>query len=75
MMAGGGGQVYSLFPSFILDSLIAPLLELFKQGKYATILICFKRGMSVDSLEITWLGSTAYPMNRCLLVSVSKLMS
>ena len=56
MMASGGGQIYSLFPSFILDSLIAPLLEFFKQGKYATILICFKRGMFVDSLEITWLG-------------------
>ena len=68
MMASGGGQVYSL-SSYVLDSLIAPLLELFKRGKHATILICFKRGMSVASLEITWLDSTASPMNsvnRCM---------
>ena len=66
MMASGGGQVYSLFPYSILDSVIAPLLGLFKRGKYTTILICFKgaclwppwRSLDWAQLPIRWTGAS-----------------
>ena len=67
-MAGGGAQVCSFF---IFPSLIPLMCHFWSFSNQENIkqhlFVCFERSTSVASLKITWQGSIASLMSRCLI--------